>query len=64
MRLESEVLDAKGQRLSYENRFYVSSLARDELTSAQWLRVMRRHWGVKNETHHTLDTAFAEDDHP
>lgn len=64
VRIESEELDAKGQRRSYENRYYVSSLARDELTSAQWLLVVRRHWGVENETHHTLDTAFAEDDHP
>jgi hypothetical protein len=64
VRIESEVLDKTGQRLSYENRFYVSSLAREELTSAQWLLVVRRHWGVENETHHTLDTAFAEDDYP
>ena len=64
VRIESEVLDAKGERVSCENRFYVSSLAREELTSAQWLLVIRRHWGVENETHHTLDTAFAEDDHP
>jgi predicted transposase YbfD/YdcC len=64
VRIESEVLDKKGQRLSYENRFYVSSLARRELTAEQWLLVVRRHWGVENETHHTLDTAFAEDDHP
>ena len=64
VRLESEVLDQNGQRVSYENRFYVSSLARHELTSAQWLLVVRRYWGVENETHNTLDTAFAEDDHP
>lgn len=64
VRIESEVLDKRGQRVSYENRFYVSSLARRELTAAQWLLVVRRHWGVENETHHTLDTAFAEDDHP
>lgn len=64
VRIESEVLDKKGQRLSYENRFYASSLARCELTAEQWLLVVRRHWGVENETHHTLDTAFAEDDYP
>ena len=28
VRIESEVLDARGQRVPYENRFYVSSLAR------------------------------------
>ena len=25
---------------------------------------MRSHWGVENNAHHTLDTAFAEDDRP
>lgn len=64
VRVESEQLDRKGQRLSYENRYYASSLARETLTDAQWLLVVRRHWGVENETHNILDTAFAEDDHP
>ena len=25
---------------------------------------MRHHWGVENNCHHTLDTAFEEDDRP
>jgi hypothetical protein len=28
------------------------------------LNVVRSHWGVENQNHHTLDTAFAEDDRP
>jgi hypothetical protein len=34
------------------------------LTAAQWLLVVRHHWGVENNCHHTLDTAFEEDDRP
>jgi len=30
----------------------------------QWLQLVRCHWGVENNNHHTLDTAFAEDDRP
>jgi hypothetical protein len=26
--------------------------------------LVRSHWGVENQNHHTLDTAFAEDDRP
>ena len=43
---------------------YVSSLGTGWLTSAQWLLLVRSHWGVENQCHHTLDTAFAEDDRP
>jgi hypothetical protein len=64
LRIESETLDASGRRLHYENRYYVSSLPRARLKDAQWLRVVRLRWGVENQSHHTLDTAFEEDDHP
>jgi hypothetical protein len=46
------------------DRMYVSSLDPKRLTSAQWLLLVRSHWGVENQNHHTLDTAFAEDDRP
>jgi predicted transposase YbfD/YdcC len=64
LRIESERLDAKGNRISYEQRYYVSSLPRERLTDAQWLAIVRAHWGVENGTHHTLDAVFREDDHP
>ena len=41
-----------------------SSLPKPRLTSAEWLLVVRRHWGVENNCHHTLDTAFREDERP
>ena len=46
------------------DRMYVSSLDTERLTTAQWLLTVRSHWGVENQNHHTLDTAFAEDDRP
>jgi hypothetical protein len=47
-----------------DRRYYASSLPSGELTPQQWLAVIRRRWAVENEAHHTLDTVFAEDDHP
>jgi hypothetical protein len=47
-----------------DDRMLVSSLDPKRLTSAQWLLLVRSHWGVENQNHHTLDTAFAEDDRP
>ena len=64
LRVESETLDAQGQRQKYENRYFVSSLPACRLTPKQWLHLVRSHWGVENECHGTLDMAFEEDDHP
>jgi len=47
-----------------EVRMYVSSRVHGALTPEQWLQLARSHWGVENNAHHTLDTAFAEDDRP
>jgi len=53
-----------GEIVEQDARMFVSSLKRDRLTPAQWLLLVRSHWGVENNAHHTLDTAFAEDDRP
>jgi hypothetical protein len=47
-----------------EVRFWNTSLRHDALTPAQWLHLLRSHWGVENNNHYTLDTAFAEDERP
>jgi DDE_Tnp_1-associated/Transposase DDE domain len=64
LRVESETRDSNGQRLSHDNRYFVSSLPAFRLTAAQWLLVVRLHWGVENNCHHTLDDAFEEDERP
>jgi hypothetical protein len=63
LRVESFTLD-RGQRVASENRYYASSLPLDRLTPEQWLNVVRLHWGVENNNHHTFDSVFAEDDKP
>lgn len=72
LRVESETLDKDGKpffdkdgkRVRYENRFFACSLPKSTLTAAQWLRVVRLHWGVENNCHNTFDTVFEEDDRP
>lgn len=63
LRIES-ITRRGGEVIADEVRFWNSSLAHDALTPAQWLEVLRSHWGVENNNHHTLDTAFAEDERP
>jgi predicted transposase YbfD/YdcC len=63
LRVEMETLDTDGTLANVENRYYVSSLPRSRLTDAQWLLLVRRHWGVET-SHQILDVAFKEDDHP
>ncbi len=63
LRIESVKAHA-GAVVEREVRMYVSSLAPDRLTPSQWLQLVRAHWGVENNNHHTLDTAFAEDERP
>jgi hypothetical protein len=47
-----------------EARMYVASFAPERLSPSHWLHIVRCHWGVENNNHHTFDTAFAEDDRP
>jgi hypothetical protein len=53
-----------GVMVERDERMYVCSLEPSRLTPSQWLLLVRSHWGVENNAHHTLDTAFAEDDRP
>jgi hypothetical protein len=54
----------RGVVLERDVRTYATSLARERLTTQQWLLLVRSHWGVENNNHHTFDTAFAEDERP
>jgi hypothetical protein len=54
----------EGQAPRVEERYFVSSLDRNRLSNEQWLRVVRGHWAVENNGHHTWDTRFQEDNHP
>lgn len=63
LRVESETVD-DGELVEHEDRYFISSCPSEVLTAAQWLLVVRRHWGVENNCHHTWDTVFEEDDRP
>ena len=63
LRVESEMVEA-GKVVAHEDRYFISSLPTDVLSAAQWLLLVRRHWGVENNCHHTWDTVFEEDDRP
>jgi len=67
LRVESEMVDIETgevveQKEEDVNRYFVSSLPCEKLTPAQWLKLVRMHWGVENNCHNTWDTAFEEDD--
>ena len=63
LRVES-VKQHAGEVVEGEVRLYVSSLTSQRLTPSEWLYMVRSHWGVENDNHNTLDTAFAEDKRP
>jgi hypothetical protein len=62
IRIETETYE-NGALESTEARYAVSSLDVDELTAAQWLRLLVCRWDVES-AHGILDTAFAEDERP
>lgn len=63
LRIDSEKV-RDGIVIESETRMSVSSMPPERLTPKQWMALVRAHWGVENNNHHTLDTAFAEDDRP
>lgn len=63
--LRVEYLKRRGAEVvERDARLFVTSARHERLTPAQWLLLVRSHWGVENNNHHTLDTAFAEDRRP
>lgn len=74
IRVDSEIRTPEGKLVKQKTsdgegvvcvtRYFLSSRETADLTAAQWLLLVRRHWGVENNLHHTLDKAFKEDSFP
>lgn len=62
--VSSTTTDKAGNVIAEDERYFASSLDQSQLSADQWLLVVRSHWAVENNAHHTLDVAFEEDDHP
>jgi hypothetical protein len=64
VRVVWELLDEQGKTIKRDERYYVSSLAHDDLKPGQWIQISRGHWAVENNCHHTFDAVLREDDKP
>jgi len=47
-----------GGKTSVEQRFYLSSLSPE---AEQFAQAVRKHWGIENQLHWSLDVTFRED---
>jgi hypothetical protein len=63
LRVQAQKLDAAGNVLSTEDRYFISDLPHARLTPTQWLKLVRMHWRVET-FHGVMDVAFEEDDRP
>ena len=65
LRVESSKVEiSTGEEVEHEDRYFISSLEAAELSDEQWLYMVRQHWAVENQCHHTWDTVFEEDERP
>ena len=49
----------RGDQVSVESRYYISSLESD---ARRLLQATRSHWGIENRLHWVLDLSFREDE--
>ena len=64
IRLHVRTVDKVTGKQTSENRYYITSLAPEVLTPAQWVPLVRRHWAVENNCHNTWDRLMREDKRP
>jgi hypothetical protein len=63
VRVQSVVL-RDGVETPGADRFFATNLPLNRFTPEQWLKVIRGHWRVENDTHKTWDVSFNEDRRP
>lgn len=64
LRIQRETLDHEGKLEKVEDRYFVTNLLWNRLSSAQWAHQIRSHWLVENSAHRTLDVQLDEGDSP
>ena len=62
LRLDKEVR-RKGERLSFDTRYFVSSLDPDKVSASEFQEIILGHWEVENCLHMLKDRDFSEDKH-
>jgi len=62
LRMERRVIDRTGARS--EVRYAVTSLAPDQASDPELMRLWRGHWSIENRSHHVRDVTFDEDRSP
>ena len=51
----------QGQKVTWEERFFVSNLNWGRLTPSKCLAAVRAHWGIENDSNWTMDAIWKED---
>jgi len=63
LRVDREVRNRAGERVSHDIRYFVSSLDPKQVTAADLLAFVRQHWRVENGLHFLKDRWWDEDRH-
>jgi hypothetical protein len=64
LRIRRDVIASDGSVKTSGERYFVTSLRGGCLSHKQWVTLLRRRWGVENNSHQILDSVFEEDDRP
>jgi len=63
LRVDRQLRTSDGQIVSHDVRYYITSLDPDQVSAADLLRYVRRHWQIENSLHFLKDHWWDEDRH-
>lgn len=58
------VTEQDGRETAREDRYIIFNLPKARFSGANWLKLVRLHWGVENNCHNTWDKILREDERP
>jgi len=64
VRQETRDPNDSDDRVTCEDRYFLTNLRKGRLSPSQILLVVRNHWGIENDCFWSLDAEFGEDTHP